>query len=260
MGKKNSEGLTSAPAPVMERSEGRRRSPVVQAELNLYVPDQRATSLETLSRMQGPLREEYPERRLWSYDRGAFGEEELLTQPELPVVGYAFSNPRRPFILQVRVDGMAVVQLPPYKGWDVLRAEARRQWEFYRSIVLPEQVGGIAVRFVNRFDFPTPVGKLSEYFDTFPHVSDRILFNALSDFAMNVELPQEDMEAVVLIGQRTVPPPAPFEASIMLSISVVYNGNLSDEEELWNVVERLHHREREVFDACIGPRSREGIA
>ena len=61
----------------------------------------------------------------------------------------------------------------PYGRWETFRNKARRLWNLYSSIAMPESVTRAAMRYINRIDIPDVAEgiRLEDYLRTYPEFS-----------------------------------------------------------------------------------------
>ena len=82
--------------------------------------------------------------------------------------GFIFRSGTRPSAHQARRDGYAFSQLAPYKDWHSLETEAMAGWADYREVLEPEDLHAVAVRFINRLEFPIEGFRLARFFSKPP--------------------------------------------------------------------------------------------
>ena len=176
--------------------------------------------------------------------------------------GWAFVAADKLQIWHVRTDGFTFSRLVPYQSWEPFRAEARRLWDLTRPFLKPEAVTRVAVRYINRLEFPLPLRDFKDYLLTVPEVSPRLPQGLLTYF-MQLQIPQEDIQALLVLNQQllpTQPDSQPKTASVILDIDLFRAHELpQDEEGLWDLFEKLHEKKNEVFEGCITDRTRELI-
>lgn len=162
-------------------------------------------------------------------------------------------------VVQARTDGFTFSRLPPYDSWEQVRGEAREAWSLYRNVVRPEAVHRIALRYINRFDIPLPLKDFKDYFRTVPEVSSA-LPQGLSGYFMQLQIPYVDLRAMLVLTQAVVPPPRTGIVSIVLDIDVACANNaLTDDNEIWQLLDRLRDEKNKVFEGCITDAARELI-
>jgi uncharacterized protein (TIGR04255 family) len=69
---------------------------------------------------------------------------------------------------QPRRDGLAVSWLGPYRNWPSFRDLALLAWREVAPILKPEELHSVALRYINRFEFPIGDFRLSSFFNDPP--------------------------------------------------------------------------------------------
>jgi uncharacterized protein (TIGR04255 family) len=78
---------------------------------------------------------------------------------------------------------------------------------------------------------------------------------------LQVQIPQADLGAMLILNEAMVPPPGPNVASIVLDIDVFSQGlKLESDDEVWNMMETFRLRKNLVFEGCITNNTRELIS
>jgi uncharacterized protein (TIGR04255 family) len=171
-------------------------------------------------------------------------------------VGYLFRSTDGKRVLQVRLDGFTFSRLKPYENWAALRDEARGLWGTYRELVRPIKVTRVAVRYINQIDVPMATIELKDYFRTFPEVSSD-LSQDLGAFLMQLQIPQADLDAVLVLTQTGATPPRLGVASVILDIGLFREHcEFRSDDEVWEVLESFRDRKNEVFEGCITDKAR----
>ena len=163
-------------------------------------------------------------------------------------------------ILQATLSGFTFNRLAPYSTWEDFSGEARRLWEIYKDVCRPTSVIRAAVRFINRLDLPGPALDLKDYLRTVPEVSPD-LPQGLSAFFMQLQIPQEDLNCMLVINEAFAPPISPELVSVILDFDLFREQIWQrDDEEIWRFLEELRHRKNQVFNASITEKTKELIA
>jgi uncharacterized protein (TIGR04255 family) len=68
--------------------------------------------------------------------------------------GFVMRSSDEPTVHQVRRDGYSYSRLPPYEGWEPFISAAKAGWQIYAHAFQPEELHSLALRFINRLDFP----------------------------------------------------------------------------------------------------------
>lgn len=77
---------------------------------------------------------------------------------------------------------------------------------------------------------------------------------------MQLQIPQENLAAMLVLNQAIVPPPTPDFVSILLDLDLFLERDIpSDEIALWNILEQMHEQKNKAFEACITESTRELI-
>jgi uncharacterized protein (TIGR04255 family) len=234
-------------------------APITEGLIDIRVKLPSDIDLSSFDAFFERVKDKYPTRQ----DRKLF-EGTFSTVPRVEAaaketkIGYLFRSADGKRVLQARLDGFTFSRLKPYENWGALRDEAKRLWDTYREIVKPIQVTRVAVRYINQIDIPLPMRDFKDFFRTIPEVSPD-LPQGLSGFLMQLQIPQEDISALLVITQTMlVPPPSPVVASVILDIDLfkVQSGFETD-DEVWTLLESFRDRKNEIFEACITDKARQ---
>jgi len=77
---------------------------------------------------------------------------------------------------------------------------------------------------------------------------------------MQLQLPQQDLEAMLHLNQTLIPPPTLNLVSVVLDLDLFCKDNVpSEDQEIWKRFEILRTRKNEVFEACITNKTRRLI-
>jgi uncharacterized protein (TIGR04255 family) len=236
------------------------KAPITEAliALNVKLPEETPVSALELCGNDEGLR--YPDKKKFNLAIGRMElGEEFSTSATTRHTGFVFANADKKQVFQVRLDGFTFSRLAPYERWETLRDEARRLWGIYRRIAKPVTVERLAVRYINRLDFPLPLLEMKDYLRTVPEIAPD-LPQGLAGFFMQLNIPQPDIDSTLLLNETIIEPPGPDRVSIVLDIDLFRAAQVpSDEEEMWAFFEKLHMRKNEIFEACITDRTRELI-
>jgi uncharacterized protein (TIGR04255 family) len=236
------------------------RSPLTEALIDLRCKVPEETTLERLASLQQPEHARYPIRQ-----ERALVEAELTTGRRIGAsasqthLGYIFWSADERQAFQARLDGFTFSRLAPYDRWNTFRDEAQRLWTAYRDLVQPD-VTRVAVRYINRFELPIPLRDFKDYLRTVPEVSPD-LPQGLSGYLMRLQIPQEDLDAMLVLSEALAPSSTPeTTAAIVLDLDLfrMLEAPLAD-DEIWSLLEQFRSRKNEAFEACITDQTRELI-
>jgi uncharacterized protein (TIGR04255 family) len=241
----------------MDRRKHYSQSPIVEALLDIRVELPPDVKLDDLQRIHDRVSNLYPNR-----------EEQLLFKAEITgganvsatanqsPVGYLYSNENRKKVLQTKIDGLTYSHLAPYDSWENFRDEAKYLWGIYQEIANPKAIITQSIRYVNRFDLPLPIRDFKDYFLTVPEVSPNLPAQGLSGYFMQLQIPQEDISAMLLLSQAIIPPAQENSVSILLDINL---HPLRIIDDIWDVFEKMHSRVDLIFEGCITNKTRDLI-
>ncbi|MDR4483723.1 MAG: TIGR04255 family protein [Nitrospirales bacterium] len=111
-------------------------------------------------------------------------------------------------------------------------------------------------RYINKLDLPLPLHDFKDYLRTVPEISPDMT-QGLSGYFMQLQLPQVDLEAILVLNQTLIPPPEPSVVSVVLDFDLFCKDNVpSKDQDIWNRFEVLRTRKNKVFEACITDKTR----
>ena len=237
------------------------KAPITEALLDIQVEPSPNLFPSMLAVCQDSVVSEYPTKR---DVKAAFAQIDLSTNiaaasASSQELGYAFVSQDGKQLFQVRTNGFTTNRLSPYSNWKSFSQEAKRLWQIYRGVANPNRVTRIALRYINRFDIPTPLAELKDYFQTTPEIA-QALPQMMAGFFMQITLPLEDVKASLNIVETIVQPLNPDTVSVVLDLDFFRTSDIPEsEEELWKLFEALRVKKNEVFEACITEKTRELI-
>ncbi len=237
-----------------------KQAPITEALIDLRVANAHILSPEQFRKELSIIATDYPtQREIVDFaSEVSIGETVGAITRQTPF-GLLWASADGKQVFQARQNGITFSKLAPYGQWSTFRDETRRLWNLYREITAPQQLLRIAVRYINRLDLPLPFVDLKEYLRTSPEISPA-LTQELSGYFMQLQLPQPDLKALLVLNQATVPSPSPDQASVLLDIELSRETELvNDEEFLWNYLEQLRFRKNQIFDGCLTEKMKEMI-
>lgn len=261
--------MSGFPGNRMSEREPYSKAPITEAVIDLRVELPDGFPVTQLDQIQSRLPADYgPGKRLLT-GTFAFGIEESgahagATQTHQ---GFRYDRADGKRVLQVKVDGFAYSVVAEYDRWSTFRDEARPLWDLYRSICQPLRVARIALRYINRIDIPVHDEgsdrqvQLQDYLSTYPQIADDLAHSTMSGFIMQVQIPQPDIESILVVNEALAAPPRPGLLSILLDLDLFRLGNwdTQDDTEVWSFFEQLRRRKNEVFEASITDETRRII-
>lgn len=236
------------------------KAPLTEAVLDIRVELPSEVTLQELKKIQEGEEERYPrkEESLFVVGHMSMGSQ-VGASAQQTHNGYRFVSPDNRQIFQARIDGFTFSRLAPYETWDSFRDEAHRLWKLYRQITKPKNITRLALRYINRLDLPLPLEDFKDYLRTIPEISPN-MSQGLSGYFMQLQLPQTDLEAMLVLNQTLIPPPSPNLVSVVLDFDLFCKDNVpGEDQDIWKRFETLRTRKNEVFEACITDKTRRLI-
>jgi uncharacterized protein (TIGR04255 family) len=173
--------------------------------------------------------------------------------------GFLFRSEDGLRIFQATLSGFTFNRLAPYETWKNFRDEARYLWDIYKDTCKPSSVTRAAVRYINRLDLPGPVLDFKDYLRTVPEVSPD-LPQGLSSFFMQLQIPQEDLNCMLIINEAFTQPTSPEVVSVILDFDLFREQIWqSNDEDIWHFLGELRHRKNQAFEASITDKTRRLI-
>ncbi len=237
------------------------QAPIKEAIIYIQIEDPSSLTLanfwKSISPPQGYAG---PQKVMMGQLRGQFEGGVPTATAKQDQIGYAFVGGEGKHVVQFRVNGFTFSRLAPYLTWEQLRDEAKRLWNSYRQIVGPLPIIRVGLRYVNQLDLPMPMRDLRDFIRLYPEISSD-LPQQVGGFFLQVQIPQADLGAMLILNEAMVPPPGPNVASIVLDIDVFSQGlKLESDDEVWNMMETFRLRKNLVFEGCITNNTRELIS
>jgi uncharacterized protein (TIGR04255 family) len=238
------------------------KAPIKEAIIDIQIENSPSITVANFEKVENSPPRGYAGRKkvMIGRLRGQLDGDILTATAKQDQMGYAFVGAEGKHVVQFRVNGFTFSRLAPYQTWEQLRNEAKRLWESYRQIVGALPVVRIGLRYVNQLDLPMPIRDFRDFIRLYPEVSAD-LSQHLAGFFLQVQIPQEDLGAMLILNETMVPPPGPDVASVVLDIDVFKQGiKLDSDDEVWNVLEALRVRKNLTFEGCITNNTRELIS
>jgi len=237
------------------------KAPITEAILELRVTLNEGFSVEELADIHTFISDQFPAK-----EPIHTGSLMFQSGPSIKIdasrehSGFLYRSKDGLRILQTKLNGFTFNRLAPYNTWEEFSADARQLWEIYKRVCQPSSVTRAAVRFINRLDLPGPIVDFKDYLRTVPEVAPD-LPQGLSTFFMQLQIPQEDLNCMLIINEAFTPSISPELVSVLLDFDLFREQVWQiDDEDIWHFLEKLRQRKNIVFEASITDKTRELIA
>jgi uncharacterized protein (TIGR04255 family) len=240
-------------------------APITEAIIDLKVTLPVGTTLETIQALGDLVQEKFPVQEPCYRSSGELTYkpgESVHIEASMPQIGIWFRSADRLQTFQATLDGFTFNRLAPYESWKQLRADAQWCWNFYKQVCQPIFVTRAAMRYINQIQIPMQeLVELKEYLRTVPEVSPLMPQNVLSGFFVQLQLPQQDLDCMLVINEALTSPTNPMFAIVILDFDLFRQQRWeSDDEDIWHFLEKLRRRKNEVFEASITEKTRRLIS
>ena len=238
------------------------RAPITEAVIAIGCELPGESGLDDLLKVHAHVKSDYPKRA--DQQEVQFRLEAAEAKGKVSparLVGYQLADESGKHLVRLTLGEFAFSQLAPYGHWELVRAEAKRIWEVYESVLHPCRITRVSVRYINRLDFPDPEGRgvdLDIYFRTAPRIAPE-LPQQMKAYFVRLELPFNEPNGVIIITETAAPPPSPGVVSTLLDLDVIMQNVSLDAEEAWRTIENLRDRKNAAFEACITDATRDLI-
>jgi uncharacterized protein (TIGR04255 family) len=238
------------------------KAPIKEAIIDIQVENSLLLTLANFENLEISPPAGYAERQkvVMGHLQGRLEAGVLTATAKQDQMGYAFVGGAGKNIVQFRVNGFTFSRLAPYQTWEQLRNEAKALWDSYRQIVGTLPVVRVGLRYVNQLDLPISMRDFRDFIRLYPEVSSD-LPQQLTGFFVQVQIPQDDLGAMLILNEAMVPPSRPDVASVVLDIDVFKQGlKMELDNDVWDVLEALRLRKNLIFEGCITNNTRELIS
>lgn len=240
-----------------------KRPPVVEAVVDIQVKPSEGLDLQVLARVQSGEEQKYPTiQPLQSGSVTLDAKTGVVVESVKSMVGYRFADAASTAVLQAKTQGFSYSRLTPYSRWENWSDEAHRLWSKYRVVTNPTAVHRLAVRYINRIEYPKEAAKrIRDYLNVFPEVPSA-LPSGVGGLLMRVELRRADVpDGLLILSLGRTEPSTPDHVALLLDLDVIQNVDFPPQDpRVWETIESLHDRENEFFESCITDLARELFA
>jgi uncharacterized protein (TIGR04255 family) len=172
--------------------------------------------------------------------------------------GFLFRSKDGVKIVQATLNGFTFNRLAPYDSWEELSSDAKYLWGIYKEICKPTSVTRAAIRFINQINIPAKeLVDLEDYLHTVPQVPPDLPQGVLNSFFTQLQIPQDDLNCMLIINEALVPRTSPDFISVILDFDLFRQQIWQvDDEDIWRFLEELRRRKNVVFEASITDKAR----
>jgi uncharacterized protein (TIGR04255 family) len=149
----------------------------------------------------------------------------------------------------------AFSRLRPYETWQLMRDEAKKQWEIFQATVGPLKVDACSLRYVNKFTIPED-DKISEYLSIFLEVPASIS-RKTENYLSRIEIKMSDPNCIAALQQVQLPRDQPEKLTLVVDNEFKVAAEDRTNEELWQTLEQLRHLKNRIFIEMFTDKAKE---
>jgi len=240
------------------------RAPIAEAIIDIRVANPGEVALSKVTEGAETLTNDFPSRL--PIQQLQMGFQADVNQPgtglftnNQELLGWRLVSKDQDRILQLQRIGFSYSHLPPYSDWENFRSEAKKYWSTFRKTLGAGAVSRVAVRVINKIPIPKAEVDISKYLTVYPVVPETMpsIANALF-MQLQLSMPHiyPDARAIVNIASG---PPDESGAHLILDADLFIERIVSDDKEMWDILEKLGLEKDVIFEACITDEVREVI-
>jgi uncharacterized protein (TIGR04255 family) len=234
-------------------------APIIEAALDIRVRIPENVTIETLQKLHDRVRDRYPEQsKRMDVEAHIRSQAPFETIEEASFqaksIGFFFWSADKKQAIQARLDGFTFSRLKDYENWESLREEASNLWRVYVDVVQPVSIQRVALRYINRMEFPLPCD-FDDYLNTFPRLGSACPQTISGLFLRLVT--QHGLGTVVIseaIDEKRV---TESKVPVILDIDAFRTVNfpISEDVQAWSILEELRNLKNDVFFSSITPKA-----
>lgn len=184
-------------------------------------------------------------------DEAAFSSTDIAR-----VDGYFFRSADGKRLVQFRLDGFTYNWLRPYDTWEALRREAKDRWRDYLSVVTPERVTRVALRYINRFSVELPK-ELRAILRVPPELPPEVP-NRIAQFLFRWVVDDPETKARCNITQSSEESEGANKVDIILDIDCFVTEEFdAASSAIWDCLDELRTLKNRIFFECLTPQAME---
>lgn len=216
------------------------RAPITEALVDIRIQPRAALETEHLAQLENRLSASYPQHdSVYAAPSDSPGSQ----------LGWMFRSANGLQVAQFRSDGFTFNRLSPYTSWDELFPHAMELWKLYVELLRPEQVGRLAVRFINRlatYEPETAFGLLNP-----PHLPNGLRVST-REFLSRLVVLDEDTDHAAVITTASDAELTQAKPALILDIDAFSERSYEPQDlDLSRTLEELRRLKNKLFFGMI---------
>ena len=229
------------------------KPPVVEAVIEIRVSVESPADVGRLLTWRERLKPEYPIGREIRSIVGSFGVQpsgDVKQEIQSSRNGVRLEPDDGKWVIQGRLDALAVSRLSPYSDFESLIERTKSVWHSYVDAVRATAVLRLGVRYINRIEFGGDSMDLDQVLVAGPHIPPT-LPQYLTDFFSRIVVPMPEANATVAIVQTfddPSPTPQSRKPALVLDIDASSEESLPvDSDKIWVQLHKLRIAKNTAF-------------
>ena len=238
------------------------RAPITEAVIQLRMAAD--VDMKALEKIQHRLKPAYPNSQPLQNVQISLDN----TGSQINVVqnpqGFRLANDDQTDIVILSPRDITTARLPPYLGWEHLRAKTNTAWKEWKAATPRHPIERLGVRFINRIDIPIAddqLFNLQEYLNFYPNTAP-ITMAPMLGYLLQVTVPTFDPLSIATITTTTLgTAQIPKHHSLILDIDVSRTADIPIiDDKLWPLIDQARIIKNDIFERCITEASRKLFA
>lgn len=236
-------------------------APITEAVVDFRVRHAADLHFDKLEQVKQLLNDEYPESNMIRSGYFEFGFKEgqpIVVPPgEETILGYKLTSSDKTQVVQFRTNGFTFSRLKPYTRWEEILEEAKRLWQLYVKISVPESVTRIAARYINHMMVPLPIMDFKDYL-TAPPIVPKDIPEELGAFLTRVSVHDRHSGLTANIVQSMEISVENNQVTLILDIDVYKQEEYKvDDERIWSEFTNIRDMKNKIFFNSITEKAKE---
>ncbi|MGG1553544.1 TIGR04255 family protein [Paenibacillus ferrarius] len=171
--------------------------PIVEAACEVVFDQSSQINADYADQIYELIKNRYPEKKVVTnylplIETSSHGIEKRVTPHEK----IQFYNENDSKHIRISQNVLSISQLAPYTSWNEFLENINNSIDTYRSVVQPESILRVTLKYVNKIDFSKAMNEegsiqFESYFNIYPHLGEA-LPQQVNSFFLNLEFPIDD--------------------------------------------------------------------
>lgn len=172
----------------------------------------------------------------------------LLAQPQK----FRFKHASRPLILQIAENTFSINVLAPYPGWEAMRSYTLDAWQQIRTILQPEIISRVGLRYINVMARETDQDRLHDWLVSTEYIPKGIL-DSEAGFLLRLQSHLDTKNTLIITIGDTIPNAESSYGTIIFDIDRIVEQAITLKQEiLEKAIDILHNDIWNTFSTARG--------